>query len=77
MTTCKPARGKRGFLCRDITGEYFFRVYSDDKATFIDYRMRHSDLEIEIVDEDSAFYEHAEESVLDHAPDVLGMRGKT
>jgi hypothetical protein len=68
--TSTPARGTRGFLIR--TGEtYMFRVYHDDE--FTDYDIRHYDLEIEILDEDSAFYDGR---VLDHAPDTLGLNLK-
>ena len=45
-----------------------FRVYHDDEYT--DYDIRHCDLEVEIVDEDSAFYDGR---ILDHAPDTLGL----
>lgn len=63
----QPALGTRGFLI--WTGEtYMFRVYHDDE--FTDYEISHCDLEVEIVDEDSAFYDGR---VLDHAPDTLGL----
>jgi hypothetical protein len=72
-----PARGARGFLLRSIDdagcSQYFFRVYGADHS-FRDYELLHSDLEIEIVDEEATFYE-ADESLdarLDHSPRTLG-----
>jgi hypothetical protein len=66
-----PAQGARGFLI--WTGEtYQFRVYHNlDPRGFTDYDIRHSDLEIEIVDPDSAFYDS---SRLDHSPETLGIK---
>ncbi len=65
-----PAKGSRGFLIR--SGEtYLFRVYHDlDPQGFTDYDIRHSDLEIEILDEDAAFYD---DRTLDHSPKTLGI----
>lgn len=65
-----PAKGSRGLLI--WTGEtYQFRVYHDlDPQGFTDYDIRHSDLEIEILDEDAAFYDDRK---LDHSPETLGI----
>ena len=62
-----PAQGSRGFLiwCVD---RYQFRVYHDQG--FTDYDIRHADLEIEIVDPDSAFYDG---NILDYSPETLGL----
>ena len=66
----RPAQGTRGFLI--WSGEtYYFRVYHDQG--FVDYDIRHSDLEIEIVDPDSAFYDG---HTLDHSPETLGINLK-
>lgn len=71
------ARGTRGFLLRSIddTGglRYFFRVYGADHS-FRDYELIHSDLEIEIVDEEATFYEAEDgrDALLDHSPRTLG-----
>jgi len=42
--------------------------------TFRDYKVFHSDLEIEIVDEEATFYEAEEghDARLDHSPRTLG-----
>lgn len=69
--TVQSAQGSRGFLiwCGDT---YMFRVYHDlDRQGFTDYDIRHSDLEIEIVDPDSAFYDGVR---LDHSPETLGIK---
>ncbi len=63
-----PAQGSRGHLI--WTGDnYQFRVYHDQG--FTDYDILHSDLEIEIVDPDSAFYDG---QILDHSPETLGLK---
>lgn len=66
--TILPAQGSRGHLiwCVD---RYMFRVYHDQ--TFTDYDIRHADLEIEIVDPDSAFYDGR---ILDYSPETLGIQ---
>jgi hypothetical protein len=46
-----------------------FRVYHGQ--TFTDYDILHSDLEVEIVGADSAFYDG---KVLDHSPETLGLK---
>lgn len=71
------ARGTRGFLLRSIDDDgcsrYFFRVYLADHS-FRDYEIIHSDLEIEIVDEEATFYEAEEgcDARLDHSARTLG-----
>jgi len=71
------ARGTRGFLLRSVddagSSKYFFRVYGADHS-FRDYELIHSDLEIEIVDEDATFYESedSQDATLDHCPRTLG-----
>lgn len=53
-------------------GEPYFRVQHGN--TFTDFAIHHSDLTIEIVDEDSCFYYYGKEKepVLDHSPATLG-----
>ena len=64
----KPAQGTRGHLL--WSGDrVFFRIYHAAHE-FTDYDIRHSDLEIEIVDPDSAFYD---DRTLDHSPETLGI----
>lgn len=71
------ARGTRGFLLRSLDDagclRYSFRVYGDDHS-FRDYDLIHSDLEIEIVDEEATLYEAGEghDARLDHSPLTLG-----
>jgi len=52
---------------------YVFRVYGVDHS-FRDYELIHSDLEIEIVDEEATFYDAEEgyDARLDHSPRTLG-----
>lgn len=72
-----PALGVRGFLLRSIDDDgcvrYVFRVYGADQS-FRDYELIHSDLEIEIVDEEATFYDTEEgyDARLDHSPRTLG-----
>jgi len=68
----RPARGTRGFLLRSVDGTYFFRIYGADRS-FRDYALQHSDLEIEIVDDEATFYEDDEHPKLDHSPQTLGI----
>lgn len=71
------ARGTRGFLLRSINSDgssrYLFRVYGVGHS-FRDYELLHSDLEIEIVDEEAVLYEREDEleARLDHSPRTLG-----
>ena len=77
MMKTKLARGTRGFLLRSIddTGglDYVFRIYGADHS-FRDYELFHSDLEVEIIDEEATFYEAEEgrRARLDHSPRTLG-----
>jgi len=71
------ARGTRGFLLRSLDesghARYFFRVYRSDHS-FCDYEIIHSDLEVEIVDQEATFYEAEEgdDARIDHSPRTLG-----
>jgi hypothetical protein len=69
----KSAKSVKGILIRGTDGINYFRVYSPNKS-FIDYRLVHSDLEVEIKDPDAFFYTNKiGERLLDHGPRTLGM----
>lgn len=69
-----PANGVKGVLIRDIDGEMIFRVYHG-KTEFTDYEIRHDDLVVSIVkDELAAFYAVSGRCILDHSPEVLGLK---
>jgi len=70
----QPAAGVRGVLIRTADGEMVFRVY-DGPERFTDYEIRHGDLSVTIdADELAAFYTVEERNILDHSPQVLGLR---
>ncbi len=73
----KDAVGTVGILIRTLDLRYALRVYRDsdnkDEPEFVDYALRHSDLEVKILDELSSFYEDEEGNTwLDHDPKTLG-----
>ena len=70
----KPERieNLKGFLCRSFDDKYFFRTYNED-GTFSDYKLCHSDLEIQILDTDAYIYNRNEEFCIDHSPKTLGI----
>jgi hypothetical protein len=70
----KPERIKnlKGFLCRSFDDKYFFRTYNED-GTFSDYKLCHSDLEIQILDTDAYIYNRNGEFCIDHSPKTLGI----
>lgn len=68
------AAGITGFLLKHIDGSFFFRVYATGGA-FTDYDIRHDDLEVTISpDALASFYEIGQERLLDHSPEVLGLK---
>jgi hypothetical protein len=70
----RPAAGMKGMLIRTADGEMVFRVY-DGPERFTDYEIRHDDLSVTIdADELAAFYKVGEHNILDHSPQVLGLR---
>lgn len=70
----KPAAGVRGVLIRALNGTMMFRVYHD-RERFTDYEIRHDDLNVTIdKDELAAFYKVGEHDILDHSPQVLGLK---
>jgi hypothetical protein len=63
-----------GMLIRKIGGGVVFRVYNPDKS-FVDYDFVHDDLPIVISKNSfSAFYSFDDKNVLDHSPQVLGLK---
>ena len=70
----KPQKVKklRGFLCKSINDRFFFRTYSED-GTYTDYKICHSDLEIQILDSDAYIYKKKGNFCIDHSPKTLGI----
>ena len=70
----EPAAGVKGVIIRALDGTLMFRVYHD-RERFTDYEIRHDDLSVTI-DEDAlaAFYKVGEHDILDHGPQVLGLK---
>lgn len=53
----RSANKVRGYLLETLDG-FVFRIYTSvDRKEWKDYAIRHSDLEVEIVDNYSSFYE--------------------
>lgn len=70
----QPAAGVKGVLIRTAGGAMVFRVH-DGPERFTDYEIRHDDLGVTIdADELAAFYNVGERDILDHSPQVLGLR---
>jgi hypothetical protein len=70
----QSAAGVKGVLIRMFGGELVFRVYHD-RGRFTDYDIRRDDLGVTIdADERAAFYKLGRRNVLDHSPQVLGLR---
>lgn len=71
--TVSPAAGVTGFVLKRTDGSFFFRVYSSS-GDFIDYEIRHDDLEVTISpDTLASFYQIGDRRLLDHSPEVLGL----
>lgn len=63
----------RGVLLRAAGSSMIFRVRTG--AGFTDYEIRHDDLRVTIdADELAAFYKVGDDNILDHDPQVLGLR---
>lgn len=70
----QPAAGVKGVLIRTLDGVMMFRVYHD-RERFTDYEIRHDDLGVTIdADALAALYRVGERDILDHDPQVLGLR---
>jgi hypothetical protein len=67
------AKGTKGFLMwMGPNYGYMFRVYAEDN-TFKDYSIVHSDLEIEILDEEATLYDDDNGAIkIDNSPATLG-----
>lgn len=70
----RSAAGVKGVLIRTAGAATAFRVY-DDQGCFTDYELRHNDLSVTIdADELAALYKVGERDILDHSPQVLGLK---
>lgn len=73
-TVVRPAAGVKGILIRTLDGTLVFRVYHD-REHFTDHEIRHDDLSVTIdADALAAFYEVGGRDILDHSPEVLGLK---
>lgn len=61
-----PAKGVKGFILAHPNNGWVFRVYSEDKKQFKDYKLCADDFKIEIIDDYVHLYD--EESKLGYAP---------
>ena len=70
----ESADGAKGVLIRARDGTLMFRVYHGNEG-FTDYAIRHDDLSVTI-DKDAlaTFYRVGEDYILDHSPQVLGLK---
>ena len=70
----ESAAGVKGVIVRTLDGATVFRV-CHDREHFTDYEIRHDDLSVTIdTDELAAFYKVGERDILDHSPQVLGLK---
>ena len=70
------ASGMRGLLCKSVDGKYFFRV-TQTNGEFLDFDLRHDDLEVTIAsDALASFYTAEDFAVLDHTSTVLGLKAQ-
>lgn len=73
----QPAAGVKGVLIRTLDGVMMFRVYHD-RERFTDYEIRHDDLSVTIdADALAAFYRIGDRDILDHSPEVLGLKSRS
>lgn len=61
-----------GTLIKCLDGSLAFREYHAD-GSFTDFEILHSDLSINIDDDDAAIYEIDGHYIIDHAPETLGI----
>ena len=70
----QSAAGIKGTIIRTADGTLTFRVYHG-AGQFTDYEVRHDDLSVTLdTDAMAAFYRVGDRDVLDHSPDVLGLK---
>jgi hypothetical protein len=68
-----PAKGIRGHLLYSpFANKHFFRVYSDDRESFVDYDVTADDIEIELLSNFNSLYEGENRNKLDYSSKVLG-----
>jgi len=74
LSKVTDASSVSGVLIKSFGGGFAFRVY-DNKNNFIDYDICHDDLSITInSNELASFYSHNDKHILDHSPEVLGLK---
>ena len=70
----QPAAGIAGVLIKAAGDGLAFRVYQED-GIFTDYEIRHDELALTIAEDELAtFYKIGDRFILDHSPQVLGLR---
>ena len=70
----KAAAGVTGVIIRTLDRTMVFRVYHD-REHFTDYEIRHDDLSVTIdTDALASLYKLGERDILDHSPQVLGLK---
>jgi hypothetical protein len=68
------AAGAQGVILRTGDGRLTFRVY-DERGQITDYEIRHDELSVTIdADELASFYRIGDDRILDHSPEVLGLK---
>ena len=67
----KKIQDLKGFLCKSFEDKFFFRTYNED-GTYTDYKICHSDLEIQILDPDAYVYYKDGNHCIDYSPKTLG-----
>jgi hypothetical protein len=74
----KPKKIKKmqGMLCRSIDGRVFLRTRMPDGGQQ-DYEIAHSDMNIQIMDDDAYVYCRKGNLVIDYGPATLGLDGRT
>ncbi len=70
-----PAKGVKGFIIRDDTGDVVFRQYNEDKSAFVDYDLAAESVEIIIDDPGASLFKYAEGiNMLDFSSKVMGRK---
>ena len=67
----KKIQNLKGFLCKSFEDKFFFRTHKQD-GSYIDFEICHSDLEIQILDNDAYFYTRNGNNCIDYSPKTLG-----
>ena len=69
----ESADGREGILIWCGGDRYVFRIYNETHD-FVDYDIRHSDMQIRIIDSDAFFYSDEKGDCIDHSPATLGIK---